>query len=84
VLTGATALNKVLGREVYTSNVQLGGLQIMYANGVSHVSANDELKAVQAVLQVLHLPPSLNWIRWGEATGVGESSTTEILELTDP
>ncbi|ELR23464.1 acetylCoA carboxylase [Acanthamoeba castellanii str. Neff] len=57
VLTGATALNKVLGREVYTSNVQLGGLQIMYANGVSHVSADDELQAVRAVLQwVAYVP----------------------------
>lgn len=52
VLTGATALNKVLGREVYTSNIQLGGLQIMHANGVSHVAFNDELKAVKALLQV--------------------------------
>ena len=26
ILTGASALNKVLGREVYTSNNQLGGL----------------------------------------------------------
>ena len=33
ILTGASALNKVLGREVYTSNAQLGGTQIMYNNG---------------------------------------------------
>ena len=33
ILTGAGALNKVLGREVYTSNAQLGGTQIMYDNG---------------------------------------------------
>ena len=33
ILTGASALNKVLGREVYTSNSQLGGTQIMYNNG---------------------------------------------------
>ncbi|QQP49798.1 Uncharacterized protein FKW44_010585, partial [Caligus rogercresseyi] len=30
ILTGAGALNKLLGSEVYTSNVQLGGTQIMY------------------------------------------------------
>lgn len=34
ILTGASALNKVLGREVYTSNSQLGGTQIMYTNGM--------------------------------------------------
>jgi len=33
---------QVLGREVYTSNNQLGGIQIMHNNGVSHaVTAND-------------------------------------------
>ncbi|KAJ1904040.1 acetyl-coenzyme-A carboxylase, partial [Tieghemiomyces parasiticus] len=38
LLTGAPALNKVLGREVYSSNLQLGGTQIMYRNGVSHLT----------------------------------------------
>ncbi|KAF9244091.1 acetyl-CoA carboxylase [Melanogaster broomeanus] len=38
ILTGAQALNKVLGREVYTSNLQLGGTQIMHKNGVSHLT----------------------------------------------
>ena len=28
ILTGAGALNKLLGREVYTSNTQLGGVQV--------------------------------------------------------
>lgn len=28
ILTGAMALNKLLGREVYTSNSQLGGVQV--------------------------------------------------------
>ena len=36
LLTGEAALNKVLGKKVYTSNYQLGGTQIMYNNGVSH------------------------------------------------
>jgi acetyl-CoA carboxylase/biotin carboxylase 1 len=57
LLTGAPALNKVLGREVYTSNVQLGGPQIMYANGVSHVAVNDDLKAVAAILHWLGYIP---------------------------
>ncbi len=28
ILTGAMALNKLLGRQVYTSNSQLGGVQV--------------------------------------------------------
>lgn len=36
ILTGYAALNKLLGRNVYSSNNQLGGTQIMYNNGISH------------------------------------------------
>lgn len=49
-LTGARALNKLLGREVYTSNNQLGGIQIMFANGVSHATAQDDLEGMQRQL----------------------------------
>jgi biotin carboxylase/acetyl-CoA carboxylase carboxyltransferase component len=53
ILTGAAALNKVLGRDVYASNVQLGGQQVMYHNGVSHVVAHDDLEGVQRMLDML-------------------------------
>lgn len=43
ILTGAGALNKVLGREVYTSNAQLGGTQIMYNNGKLTIYGFSEL-----------------------------------------
>ena len=36
ILTGYAALNKVLGRNVYSSNSQLGGTQIMHNNGLTH------------------------------------------------
>jgi acetyl-CoA carboxylase/biotin carboxylase 1 len=58
ILTGASALNKVLGRNVYTSNVQLGGTQIMFANGVSHVIVNDEVEGVSSILQWISYIPS--------------------------
>lgn len=57
ILTGASALNKLLGREVYTSNNQLGGIQIMYANGVSHVTAQDDLEGVSTILRWLSYIP---------------------------
>ncbi|CAB1321598.1 unnamed protein product [Coregonus sp. 'balchen'] len=44
ILTGAGALNKVLGREVYTSNNQLGGVQIMHNNGVTHTTVPDDFE----------------------------------------
>ncbi|KAJ3200650.1 acetyl-coenzyme-A carboxylase [Entophlyctis luteolus] len=61
ILTGAGALNKVLGREVYTSNLQLGGTQIMWKNGVSHLVARDDMEGVQQIIHWLsYVPKSRN------------------------
>ncbi|XP_058850382.1 acetyl-CoA carboxylase-like isoform X2 [Acipenser ruthenus] len=57
ILTGASALNKVLGREVYTSNNQLGGVQIMHNNGVSHTTVPDDFDGVFTILQWLSYMP---------------------------
>ncbi|CAG8507081.1 5656_t:CDS:2, partial [Acaulospora morrowiae] len=58
ILTGAPALNKVLGREVYSSNLQLGGTQIMYRNGVSHLTAQNDLEGITKIIQWLSYIPS--------------------------
>ncbi|XP_074743093.1 acetyl-CoA carboxylase 2 isoform X3 [Strix uralensis] len=60
ILTGVTALNKVLGREVYTSNNQLGGVQIMHNNGVAHVTVPDDFEGVYTILQWLSYIPKDN------------------------
>ncbi|KAI9884244.1 MAG: NADH:ubiquinone oxidoreductase [Watsoniomyces obsoletus] len=57
ILTGAPAINKLLGREVYTSNLQLGGTQIMYKNGVSHMTANDDFEGVSKIVEWLSFVP---------------------------
>ncbi|CAE6455282.1 unnamed protein product [Rhizoctonia solani] len=57
ILTGAPALNKVLGREVYTSNLQLGGTQIMHKNGVSHLTAASDLEGATHILRWLSFIP---------------------------
>lgn len=67
ILTGAGALNKVLGREVYNSNNQLGGIQIMYNNGITHDVVKDDFEGCSLILRwlsympetMLHLPPTL-------------------------
>nr|XP_045221816.1 acetyl-CoA carboxylase 2 isoform X2 [Macaca fascicularis] len=60
ILTGASALNKVLGREVYTSNNQLGGVQIMHYNGVSHITVPDDFEGVYTILEWLSYMPKDN------------------------
>ncbi|KAL1303686.1 hypothetical protein AAFC00_007039 [Neodothiora populina] len=57
ILTGAPAINKLLGREVYTSNLQLGGTQIMYKNGVSHMTAIDDFAGVSKIVKWMSFVP---------------------------
>lgn len=57
ILTGAPALNNLLGREVYTSNLQLGGTQIMYRNGVSHMTANDDFAGISRIVEWMSFVP---------------------------
>ncbi|KAF7816939.1 acetyl-CoA carboxylase 1-like [Senna tora] len=58
ILTGFSALNKLLGREVYSSHMQLGGPKIMATNGVVHLTVSDDLEGVSAILKWLsYIPP---------------------------
>ena len=57
ILTGAPALNSLLGREIYTSNGQLGGTQIMHRNGVSHAVAQSDLEGITKIARwITYLP----------------------------
>jgi acetyl-CoA carboxylase carboxyltransferase component len=57
ILTGMESLNKLLGRDVYQSNSQLGGIRVMYANGVSHLVVDDDLEGATAILDWLAFVP---------------------------
>ncbi|CAL1616009.1 unnamed protein product [Knipowitschia caucasica] len=72
ILTGASALNKVLGREVYASNNQLGGIQIMYNNGVTHTTVPDDFEGVTTILQWLSYMPK------------NKHSSVPVLSIMDP
>nr|QEG99472.1 cytosolic acetyl-CoA carboxylase 2 [Lolium rigidum] len=58
LLTGFSALNKLLGREVYSSQMQLGGPKIMGTNGVVHLTVPDDLEGVSAILKWLSYVPA--------------------------
>jgi acetyl-CoA carboxylase/biotin carboxylase 1 len=57
ILTGFSALNKLLGRDVYTSNNQLGGPQVMQPNGVSHDIVDDDQEGVTSIMKWLSFVP---------------------------
>lgn len=82
ILTGAPALNKVLGREVYTSNLQLGGTQIMFKNGVSHLTAASDLQGATQILEWISFVPDVK----GAALPIRETTDTwdRDIEYTPP
>lgn len=57
ILTGYQALNKLMGRDVYTSNDQLGGVKIMHTNGVTHLTSPNHLEGVLSILEWLSFVP---------------------------
>eukprot|EP00744_Colponema_vietnamica_P007374 GILI01010621.1.p1 GENE.GILI01010621.1~~GILI01010621.1.p1 ORF type:complete len:1029 (-),score=132.86 GILI01010621.1:118-3120(-) len=59
ILTGYAALNRLLGKEVYQDNSQLGGGDIMCPNGVTHWGVGDDLEAMTTTLQWLDFVPSV-------------------------
>jgi len=59
ILTGYQALNKLMGVDVYSTNDQLGGPGIMYANGISHLTAPDHLNAIESAMEWLSFVPSV-------------------------
>uniref|UniRef100_A0A7R9U720 Acetyl-CoA carboxylase n=1 Tax=Pinguiococcus pyrenoidosus TaxID=172671 RepID=A0A7R9U720_9STRA len=61
LLTGFNALNKLLGREVYTSQDQLGGPQVMFPNGVTHQLAEDDKDGIAKIVRWLsYVPKDIN------------------------
>lgn len=81
LLTGEAALNKVLGKKVYTSNYQLGGTQIMYNNGIAHEVVENDLMGVQSILRWLSYVPA----RRGEAPAMlmSPSNPKKMLDPID-
>lgn len=51
---------QVLGCEVYTSNNQLGGIQIMHNNGVSHDISKDDYHGIYLLLKWLSYMPKVS------------------------
>ena len=81
LLTGHGALNRLIGREVYTSNAQIGGPGVMFQNGVSHLTVKHDLAGVRATLKWLSYVPAA-----GGPNGAidGVCAIPKLLGGTDP
>lgn len=51
---------QLLGREVYASNNQLGGIQIMFNNGVTHKTEQTDLEGIYTILKWLSYLPKVS------------------------
>ena len=58
LLTGYQALNKLIGNDVYQSNDEIGGVGVMFRNGVSHQVVQTDIEGVCAILKWLQFVPS--------------------------
>nr|CCC92488.1 unnamed protein product [Trypanosoma congolense IL3000] len=64
ILTGSAALNRLLGKEVYSDNSQLGGKQVMVPNGVTYWNMKNNLFSAEMLLQWLnYVPPVVDRLR---------------------
>ncbi|TBU09865.1 acetyl-CoA carboxylase [Hamiltosporidium magnivora] len=54
ILTGNRALNKLLKKEFYTNNNDIGGSDIMQANGVSHLVVIDDYQGIEQIVKWLN------------------------------
>ncbi|OQR88272.1 acetyl-CoA carboxylase [Achlya hypogyna] len=59
ILTGFQALNKLMGKDVYTSNDQLGGVKIMHNNGVTHLTSANHIHGIASILTWLSFVPAV-------------------------
>ncbi|AYU81515.1 acetyl-CoA carboxylase, putative [Leishmania donovani] len=59
ILTGAGALNRLLGKDVYMGNSQLGGKQIMVPNGVTHWCTHHDYGSARVLLRWLDYVPAV-------------------------
>lgn len=81
VLTGYRALNSVLGREVYASNNQLGGVQIMHNNGISHAVEPRDLDGISTVLRWLSYVPAVKGAPLPVSPVISDPIDREIMYL---
>ncbi|CEF66294.1 Carboxyl transferase domain and Biotin/lipoyl attachment domain and Carbamoyl-phosphate synthetase large subunit-like, ATP-binding domain and Carbamoyl-phosphate synthase, large subunit, N-terminal domain and Biotin carboxylase, C-terminal domain and Single hybrid motif domain and Rudiment single hybrid motif domain and ATP-grasp fold domain and Acetyl-coenzyme A carboxyltransferase, N-terminal domain and Acetyl-coenzyme A carboxyltransferase, C-terminal domain and Biotin carboxylation domain and Acetyl-Co len=58
ILTGASALNSLLGKKIYISNEQLGGTEIMYKNGISHSITKNDSDGLKKILTWISYCPT--------------------------
>ena len=73
ILTGYQAINRLVGRDIYRSNEELGGQQVMGANGITHLYVDDDLEGFSAIVRWLqHVPRHKG------------ASLLESLQLYDP
>eukprot|EP00916_Digyalum_oweni_P018317 GHVL01030726.1.p1 GENE.GHVL01030726.1~~GHVL01030726.1.p1 ORF type:complete len:1418 (+),score=213.35 GHVL01030726.1:2784-7037(+) len=57
LLTGYQALNRLIGRPVYISNDEIGGIDVMWRNGVTHCTVKSDVEGCDAILDWLAYIP---------------------------
>jgi len=87
ILTGFNTLNKIIGKEVYHSNLQIGGPDVMGCNGISHRVVDTDQEGVETLLRWLNYrpckPPSPEMILKLQSTTFVPNAETPTHALID-
>ncbi|ETO23976.1 acetyl-CoA carboxylase [Reticulomyxa filosa] len=76
LLTGFVALNNLLGRSLYVSNLQIGGAdEVMMPNGVSHRQVNTDMRGAYEILK---------WLSFVRPKRGMSYPITDLLSVPDP
>jgi acetyl-CoA carboxylase / biotin carboxylase 1 len=84
LLTVTQALNKLMGREIYTTNDQLGGPSIMFPNGVSHLLADTHMGTITKALHWLAFVPAKKGGPLSLRSIAGCDTIDRVVEFTPP
>lgn len=57
LLTGYQAINRLIGRDVYSSNDELGGVDVMARNGVTHIVVGNDIEGCEEIVRWLSYVP---------------------------
>jgi biotin carboxylase len=80
LLTGYQSINKVLGKELYESNIQLGGYNIMSNNGISHKIVETTIEGIEYIKSLLYNRSEFSY----DLCNISQSSITKtVSEIID-
>ncbi|CAB3405762.1 unnamed protein product [Caenorhabditis bovis] len=77
ILTGADALNTLLGKKIYASNNRIGGVEVMKNNGIAHAVVSSDFEGFRKIVEwLLYIPKKISSFPFFEELLNAETNST--------